>query len=381
MVEHAATFSDLVFCKRKMVNTVHAHFDGLRTRSHLYFVFYLVEQFALTYIPNSNHVDQWSKNSFFGQVLFNGGLCSVDTMFIISGFFAALDVIRRMKQKQPLFLEFIFTRIMRLGPASWLILAVLLVLNPFNRVYAIFDFAFMTNLLPLRSHFAGHTWWISCDLQYYICTPGIVPALMKASTTSRRAAFVLIFILAIAIRWWSVSRAHVDQLFYQSVHYDLLDPKSMGNAISEIEILANSSYFGPHLRFFPFICGIFLAIETKATVWHDNSKTFISLIFTTAILLLGNFYALFQVEHLRKLLITLWSPLFSLLAYIVLRNVRPDQKIASFLSWKLFSKISKLIYGSYLTHFVLIFIQCIILRQLDVNLPESSVPRYLLAFR
>jgi hypothetical protein len=312
-------------------------------------------QFGGTFMREPRVFDSYVKNTRVGQFLFNGGLCSVDTMFMISGYFAARDVMRTDYN----YVEFLKHRFFRLAPQSWFIILVLLILNPHNRMFSVFDFTFTTNVLDLRQMFASHVWWLACEFQYRML---LAPIIVR-NIQYHKSMFITACIVAVSVRVISIFPLPIDQSSYQNVHYNLLYDAE--TAMNDIQLLANSSYFAPHYRFLPFICGLYLAIEQQENMWGNRSKLAVYVACTIMIALTSCFYQL--LSYAPKILFAIWSPLYSVSLYVVLRNV----ETISVLEWKQFKQISHLIYGSYLCHFLWICIQCVIIQKMGWLLPST----------
>jgi peptidoglycan/LPS O-acetylase OafA/YrhL len=208
---------DLILEGKKQKNTI-AVLDGVRALACLFVIAY---HMMLIFVQDIKILRMDKLPVFFGAIL-NAGDTGVNLFFILSGFLLFLPYARAIlfeQQKWPSFWRFYVKRIMRILPAYYLSLLLMILLfhpaylQPRNlpRVLA-FVTMFMDSGKTTFKEINGPFWTLAVEWQFYLWLPfialgiGLLVRAIMSRSTPRSRFFLLSFFLLLLTSWGVFSR-------------------------------------------------------------------------------------------------------------------------------------------------------------------------------
>jgi peptidoglycan/LPS O-acetylase OafA/YrhL len=307
-------------------------------------------------LPNSSYIPEFDGLRGFAVTVvmllhanisfFKGGFIGVDMFFVLSGFLITSLLVREYYRQQHINLKhFYLRRIMRLGPALLVFLAIFACLSFFildheksqsnliDIFIAIFYFtnwAWVFHIHINPPHFLAHTWSLAIEEQFYILWPIMLITLLK-STRSRISIAIIVTVLTLAS--WSLRT-------YLAV---------LGSSIDRL-------YSGFDTRAGALFIGCLLGFVTSSDLidkYHPSRLGKI-LKFTSPLCLIGLLFFCIVVRSYENIYMYYWGfSVVEILTAIILMDILILQKslIKLIFSRKLLIWIGKISYGLYLWHY------------------------------
>ena len=325
-----------------------------------------VIQFHVTWIFSGEHgiafdrsMTAVSLSVFFGMDLF----------FILSGFLIGSILFHAIESTKPgggILWRFYMRRIFRTFPSYYVVLTVLVlttVLSDAQRAHLPYEYAYLTNFMPLgrKDIIMFWGWSLGLEEQFYLVVPLFLFALTRLRSDRVRVillvgACLIAATLRLAIYW---------------SYYPWTDLALYG-----------ALYFRTYTRFDTLVCGILLAFVHRR--WRAEITEWLKLPFhrgllavpALACLWILAFPTVIGIQNVQLLHVFAWGTLTSLMYFpTLILLLHGDGFFSRFLSLPLFRWIATLGYGVYLVHIPIVDDLVIpIARTLD----ERHVPKALL---
>jgi peptidoglycan/LPS O-acetylase OafA/YrhL len=266
----------------------------------------------------------------------------MDLFFILSGFligsilFHSIDTVGKSQLGR-----FYVRRIFRTFPSYWIVLTVLAsthVPTDAQQKHLIYEYAYLTNFLPINVHDLTMLWgWsLAFEEQFYLVAPLFLFVLVRLRSDRGRVALLVgLCLAALAVRLgiWLALRPLPEGEFH------------------------NAIYFRAYTRFDTLAAGILLAFvhrrwKAELTAWlRDPFHRALLGVPAMLCLWLITFPGMFGHEHLQLVEVFAWGTLTCLMYFpVLLLLLHTDGPIQRFLSAPLFRRLATLGYGVYLVH-------------------------------
>lgn len=191
-----------------------------------------------------------------------GGFVGVDIFFVISGFLITSIIAKSIREQRFSFIHFYIKRIRRIFPALFVVLLISFVVG--FLILTIDDFAFYAKTLRysmlqvsniffmkragyfdpgIENNLLLHTWSLGVEEQFYVIYPLILFALIKYTNSSK---VILYWLGALLVASFIISEYYIDN-----------DHRV--------------AFFSLQSRFWEFLCGAIIAINTKKLTGRANN--------------------------------------------------------------------------------------------------------------
>jgi peptidoglycan/LPS O-acetylase OafA/YrhL len=275
-----------------------------------------------------------SKIQYFGSYIFEGGFFGVDIFFIISGYLMTFLIINEYKiNKIFSFKKFIIKRIKRIVPALffWIIIALIFGYYFFLPSYnidlgksALSSIIFLSNIYyylndTIYSDIVNlhksllHTWSLSLEMQFYLTFPFIILFFYK---NFKKNILVTNFIIILLLFLLSTILFYFDRSF---------------------------AFYNLPARLWQFFLGSTIYFLKKENLLSNNIFSYIGFFLVLLSILL------FENNDPNLVLVSI-LPSFG--SFLLINNLKKENYINKFLSFKIIIFIGTISYSLYLVHYI-----------------------------
>jgi peptidoglycan/LPS O-acetylase OafA/YrhL len=297
----------------------------------------LVVQFHVTFaliearLPISQALGTWSATVFFGMDLF----------FVLSGFLIGTMILHSLSQSsRQHVLRFYARRSFRIFPLYYVTLVALLFIYPVTperKANLVYEFAYLTNYLPVLRHTVVMSWgWSLCVEEHFYLIVPVLMALLHAlkSHWARLGLLGVLWISALFVRLVIFAKSPVPW-----------------NEVTFSQAL----YIKTHTRYDTLVAGIVLAyvqysfpLQVKALLARRAVRVVFWLVSGTCLLVLLSPWA-FPNLYVGRLIS--WGTVTSIMYLpFLLLMMNVDSRLSRWLSAGAFLRIATLGYGIYMWH-------------------------------
>ncbi|KAL1514037.1 hypothetical protein ABEB36_003362 [Hypothenemus hampei] len=327
--------------------------------------------FLSSAILNFNTVEEQYR-SFFGTLFFHGDLF-VDSFFILSGLLVTYCLLIQWEKKflNPFYI--VFLRYMRLTPLYAFVIffcATLFEFIGFGPMWKTIvspevqdcrknwwaNLLYISNYVNSEHMCMVHSWYLSCDFHYFILALCLTILIYKMRKTGL-ICLALVFLMSILIPFTIVFVYQRPAVLFFYLDF-IRSPKTHPDFLL--------TYIKSHARSTPYIVGIIAGYmfynlrQTKINVnWVTSYLIFITSVtlmvisIVTGAIFYDPYYEYKTLEAASYSVLhrTVWS--IGSIGVLFVASYGQLKWVYSFLCWKPWIPLSKLVYGAYLVHFQL----------------------------
>ncbi|CAF1073401.1 unnamed protein product [Adineta steineri] len=351
--------------------------NGIRVLSLCWIIIGHSLLFNLSYTSNIIDILVSSRTIAFQLIL--SAHCSVDTFFVLSGFFTAILFIRQVKKEGKLSLRLMYLyyihRYIRLTPAFLLMILVSINLTPYFGQGPIYPFEqgfeskgcrtrswwtsilYVGNIVRPDEMCLNIAWYLHNDMQFHWIAPlTLIPFALGRRTLS--------FIIAIVFVLVGIGSILTILLYYPNMILNTLTTETNNDGPS----FYNNVYIKPWCRISAYAIGLltgYIVIITGRE-YHINRRN--KIIVTILIIIIGFMWLLVtNSDSIRasglsrpvtvvymSLSRTLWSIVIGWLLFIC--SINQGGIVTQILSWPIWTSLARINYSCYLVHSTILHI-------------------------